>query len=188
MTCIVGLETKDGVLIGGDSAAANGWDIYTTRLPKVFRLGNFIVGYTTSFRMGQLLQYRLKIEPKAEGQTDIEYMATTFIDTVRVCLKEGGFTKVENEQEEGGQFLIGYNGRLYEVPPDFQVNSSDNGYHAIGCGANYALGSLWTSKNWENPDARVIHALEAAGHFSNGVRPPYYVEFSTGLTLESSIQ
>lgn len=177
MTCIVGLEVENGVIIGGDSAAPSGWDIYTTRLPKVFRLGNFIVGYTTSFRMGQLLQYRLKVEPKTEGQNDIEYMVATFIDAVRACLKEGGFAKVENEQEEGGQFLVGYNGRLYEVHADFQVNSSENGYHAVGCGANYALGSLWTSRDWLDPAFRVNQALKAAGHFSNGVRPPYYTEF-----------
>jgi hypothetical protein len=177
MTCIVGLEVPWGVIIGGDSSAASGWDIYTTRLPKVFRLGDFLIGYTTSFRMGQLLQYRLSVEDQFNDQADMHYMVTTFVDAVRVCLKEGGFTKIENEQEEGGQFLIGYRGKLYEVASDFQVNSSEDGFYAVGCGANCALGSLWSTKIWENPDARVIKALEAAGHFSNGVRPPYYVEF-----------
>lgn len=176
MTCIVGLETKDGVIIGGDSAAASGWDIYSTRLSKVFKLGDFLIGYTTSFRMGQLLQYRLSVEPKSEGQADMEYMATAFVDAVRICLKEGGFTKVENQQEEGGQLLIGYNGRLYEMASDFHINSSENGYNAIGCGADYALGSLYTTHDWPNPDARATYALEVAGHFSSGVRAPYYFE------------
>lgn len=180
MTCIVGLETPDGVWMGGDSAAAEGWNIYTSRLLKVFRRGQFLIGYTTSFRMGQLLQYRLSVEPQARGQTDLEYMATTFVDAVRDCLKSGGFAKVENEQWEGGQFLVGYRTELYIVDSDFQVNSSDDTYTAIGCGANVALGALWTGM-WFNerldPEQRIKKALEAAGHFSNGVREPYFVEF-----------
>lgn len=38
MTCIVGIETKNGVIIGGDSASSGGYDITSTRLKKVFKL------------------------------------------------------------------------------------------------------------------------------------------------------
>lgn len=175
MTCIVGLETKSGVLIGGDSAAANGWEIDTTRLKKVFRNGKFLIGYTTSFRMGQLLQYKLSVKPQKKKQSDLEYLATTFIDAVRKCLKDGGFKKVENEQEKGGQFLVGYKGILYIVDSDFQVNSSIDGFMAVGCGSDFALGSLWDTRNL-SPKKRVRQALKAAGHFSNGVCGPYYIE------------
>lgn len=182
MTCIVGLETRDGVLMAGDSAAVGNNDRYATRLTKVFRRGEFLIGYTTSYRMGQLLQYRLLVDPQADEQTDLEYMATTFIDAVRTCLKEGGFAKVENAQEEGGSFLVGYKGKLYEVASDFQVNSSRYGYMAIGSGADVALGSMWTSLRLigdreAKPDVVVISALEAAEHFNNCVYPPYYTEF-----------
>lgn len=182
MTCIVGLETEDGVLMAGDSAAVGDGDRYATRLTKVFRRGAFLIGYTTSFRMGQLLQYRLLVEPQDDEQTDLEYMATTFIDAVRACLKEGGFAKVENEQEQGGSFLVGYAGKLYSVASDFQVNSSRDGYLAIGSGEYVALGCIWSNLGQlgdrkASPDAIVISALEAAEHFNNYVYPPYYTEF-----------
>ena len=142
MTCIVGLETNKGVMIGADSASVGGLDIEATRLKKVFRRGEFIIGYTTSFRMGQLLQYKLSVEKQKKKQKDLEYLATTFIDAVRECLKVGGFRKVENEQEEGGNFLVGYKDKLYTVWGDFQVNSSTNGFNVVGCGYAYALGNL----------------------------------------------
>lgn len=168
MTCIIGIETEKGILMGCDSAAASGWDVHATRLKKVFRRGEFLIGYTASFRMGQLLQYKLNVGPQGSEQDDLEYLATTFIDAVRECLKNGGFAKVENERQEGGQFLVGYRGRLYEVDSDFQVNSSQDGYMAIGCGAPYALGNLYSNKG------NMLTALEAAEHFSNGVRRPFY--------------
>lgn len=175
MTCIVGLETENGVMIGSDSAAVtDGWGINASCLKKVFGHGEFLIGYTSSFRMGQLLQYKLSIKPQTNKQSNLEYLATMFIDSVRKCLKEGGFSKVENEQEEGGQFLVGYRKKLYRVDADFQVNSHIDSYMAIGCGACFALGSLWTSKDLP-PEKRVRQALEAAGHFSSGVCEPYYI-------------
>lgn len=175
MTCIVGLETENGVIIGGDSAATDGgWDISITRLNKVFRRGEFLIGYTTSFRMGQLLQYKLSVEQQKGERSDLEYLATTFIDSVRKCLKEGGFSKIENKQEEGGQFLVGYRKKLYLVDSDFQVNTHVDGYAAVGCGARFALGSMWNNKHL-SPEERVKQALKTAGHFSSGVCEPYFV-------------
>lgn len=174
MTCIVGLETEKGVLIGGDSASSDGWNMNITRLRKVFKRGEFLIGYTTSFRMGQLLEYRLSVKQQEKEQSDLEYLATAFIDAVRGCLKDGGFKKVENEQEEGGTFLVGYKGQLYMVGADFQVNSSTDGFMAVGCGREYALGNILSSKNLLSKK-RVEQALEAASRFSNSVREPFYI-------------
>lgn len=175
MTCIVGLEQNGKVYIGADSAAATNWEIYQTRLNKVFRCGGFLIGYTTSFRMGQLLQYKLDVEPQGEGIGDLEFMATIFVDAVRKCLSDGGFTKVENSQEEGGSFLVGYKGNLYAIDSDFQVNTYRDGYHAVGCGAKFALGNMHGTKG-KKAKRRIKNALMAAGHFSNGVCEPYFIE------------
>ena len=62
MTCVIGLEHKGEVYIGADSAATSGWAVSATRLPKVFLVNEFLIGYAGSFRMGQLLQHKLQIE------------------------------------------------------------------------------------------------------------------------------
>lgn len=181
MTCIVGLESGGKVYMGGDSASASGWDISATRLKKVFKRNGFLIGYTTSFRMGQLLQHSLEVRLQKGDEDDLQYMVTVFIEAVRKCLKDGGFAKVENEREEGGLFLVGYRGTLYEVHSDFQVNSYRDGFAAVGCGDNFAFGNLWATEGLE-PEDRIMKALEAAGHFSGGVCPPYYVECLEGET------
>jgi len=174
MTCIIGLEHDGKVYMGGDSAAVSGWDITPTAEPKVFwRFDGFLIGYTTSFRMGQLLQYDLTI-PKHDDREDMRYLVTQFIPAVRECLRAGGFTKIVDNQEEGGLFLVGYRGKVYEVDSEFQVLHNSRGVAAIGCGASYAIGALAAMPPNADPHAAIIKALEIAGTYSAAVCAPYY--------------
>ena len=135
MTCIVGVVHKGRVWIGGDSAGVDGWALQVRADSKVFRRGPFVLGFTTSFRMGQLLRYGLQI-PLHPPHIEVEqWMATAFIDAVRECLKGGGFAQKKDEQETGGTFLVGYRSHLFAVHDDYQVGQAIDGYDAIGSGA-----------------------------------------------------
>lgn len=177
MTCIAGIAQDGKVWIGADSAAAGEWDIRVTALRKVFRRKQFLVGYTTSFRMGQLLQYRLDVREQESSKEDLEYLVLDFIPQVRECLKSGGFMKIESNKEAGGIFLLGYRGKLYKVHSNFQVNCfiDNDGMAAIGCGDDYALGAM-AALDELPPKERILRALEISARFSNGVRGPFYVE------------
>ena len=96
MTCLIGLVEDGKVYMGGDSAAVTGYDTRQAKAPKVFENGEFLMGYTTSFRMGQLLQYHLTIPKQTSHESDMSYMVTTFIDAVRDCFKNQGFTTINN--------------------------------------------------------------------------------------------
>ena len=128
--------------------------------------------------MGQLLQHQLVIPPR-EKRPVMDYMVATFIESVRGCLKDYGYTKIENNQEEAGEFLIGYGGRIFEVGCDFQVNEYDDGFTAIGCGAPYALGAMKTLDDY-SPEARIKESLKIAAYFSSGVQGPFYVRWQDG--------
>ena len=175
MTCIVGLVDGGKVYIGGDSAGVAGLDIYGRADQKVFKVGDFIMGFTTSFRMGQLLRYSF-IPPKRHTENNIyKFMVTDFIDAVRKCLKDGGFAKKENDVERGGVFLVGYAGRLFKVEGDYQVGETILQFDSCGCGESFALGSLYTTKTQKDPIKRINVALEAAQEFSAGVREPFNI-------------
>jgi ATP-dependent protease HslVU (ClpYQ) peptidase subunit len=175
MTCIVGVAHEGQVWVGGDSAGVAGHDVTVRTDRKVFRNGAFVMGFTTSFRMGQLLA--VKLQPSRYHQEDDpwRYMVDSFIDDVRKCLKEGGFAKVENGVDRGGQFLVGFRGRLFNVAGDYQVGEATVGFDAVGCGESFALGSLAETSALE-PEERVRHALIAAERFSGGVRGPFHIE------------
>ena len=175
MTCIIGIAHEGKVYIGGDSMASNGWNRHSTALRKVFRVGEFLIGYTTSFRMGQILQYHLSVPHQQDGISDERYMVVDFVEAVRTCLKEKGYAKVSNNQEEGGSFLVGYKGVLYQVDSDFQVNHYLNGMAACGSGESYALGALLALENL-SPKKRILKSLEISAQLAATVCEPFYVE------------
>lgn len=173
MTCIVGIAEKGNVYIGGDSAGVGGLSITIRADEKVFHNGPFIMGFTTSFRMGQLLRYKFNPPKQTVKQDDMEYMVNDFIDSVRKCFAEGGWGKASgHDNNEGGNFLVGYNGTLYEIFGDFQVAMPSLQYSSCGCGEDLALGSLYSTAGLK-PEVRLKKALDAASHFSAGVAPPY---------------
>lgn len=177
MTCIVGLEDQGRVIIGADSASVSGYQTTVTRLKKVFKTGPFVIGYTSSFRMGQLLQYNLHVREQYASEDDLAFMVTAFAEAVRTCLKDGGYARVESNAESGGAFLVGYRGNLYRVADDFQVNSAAQGYDAVGCGDDYAMGALYACRGVEMPaENRVLAALQAADNFSGWVCRPFAIE------------
>ena len=175
MTCIVGLAEGGRVYIGGDSAGTDG-DAMTIRADrKVFRNGEFIMGFTTSFRMGQLLHH-VFTPPKRHPETDVEkFMVGDFINAVRQCLKDGGYAEKHNEAERGGAFLVGYAGRLFRIDSDYQVGEAVDGFDAVGCGEQIAQGALFANPAGR-PLERLRMALEAAERFSAGVRGPFHFE------------
>lgn len=176
MTCIVGLVDKGQVYIGGDSASVAGWDMIQRNDRKVFRTGEFVMGFTSSWRMGQLLAFGFD-PPRLDPGADVfAYMVTSFIDAARQRLKDGGFATKKEEAEIGGQFLVGVAGRLFNVASDYQVGESVHGYDACGCGAQVALGSLRSTRRWRDPKGRILEALETGEAFSAGVRGPFFVE------------
>ena len=179
VTCIAGLVHDGKVYLGGDSAAARGWDMLVRADPKVFRNGSYVIGFTSSWRMGQLLRYAFDPpEPSNEQRQDLfRFMATVFVDAVRECLKTGGYATKDKEQESSGEFLVGLGGRLFIIYSDYQVAESLDWIAAVGCGAQVALGALYAQRESQAaPHDRVMAALDAAERFSNGVRGPFKVE------------
>lgn len=174
MTCIVGLAQDGDVWIGADSAAGDGWQVRSTLVPKVFVRGPFIIGYTVSFRMGQLLQFHLDVPPQDGESSDLEYMVCRFIAAVRACLKEGGYTTIKDSKEGGVGFLVGYRGHIYCVGDEFQITEASDGFDACGCGEKYALGAM-DALGYAEPGERVLLALETAARFSGAVCEPFVI-------------
>ena len=172
MTCIVGITDGTTVHIGADSAGVAGGHITRRADEKVISSGEFVMGFSTSFRMGNILAYAFDPPPIPDEIDLHEYMCTLFIDALRTSLKDGGYARIDNNVESGGLFLVGVRGRLFMVASDFQVGEALDSFAAIGCGDEFALGSLYTSGE-DAADSRMRTALAAAAYFSTGVCGPF---------------
>jgi len=176
MTCIVAWKKEGKIYIGGDSAGSSGGYVAIRKDPKVFSVGPYVFGFTHSFRMGQLLMtaWRPPVRTKSDIN-DYKFMCTKFINSVRKCFYQGGFLHKPGDREEGGCFFVGYNGQLYMIDSDFQVGIPEHGYDAIGCGRDFALGTLKAliEQGVEDVEEILVKALETATFYSDGVRPPF---------------
>jgi len=201
MTCIVAITDGQVVTLGGDSAGVGGHELRLRADRKVFQVGSYAVGFTTSFRMGQILRYGTDLPepPPDAGADELErFIVTEFIPTVRRSFADHGFAKkarftssgeggvTEEGQDVGGLFLVGVAGQIFEVRQDYQVARPAVAYSAIGLGAPVALGALHALELV--PDLslkeRATRALQAAEAFSAVVRGPFrFVELPSGGQL-----
>lgn len=178
MTCIIGFVDKNKVYIGGDSAGIAGYQVQIRNDVKVFQNGDFLMGFTTSFRMGQLLHYMFKPPEHVVGMDDMEFMVKVFIPAIKACFKEGGFQRTK-DGDKGGSFLVGYKGKLYEIEDDYQVAVLRDNIASVGSGSEVAKGAMYGLMNVKmNPADRIKKALEIAAYLNAGVRPPFIIESS----------
>ncbi len=173
MTCIVGIAHEGKVILGADSAGVGGLDKRIRRDRKVFKNGDLIFGFTSSFRMGQLLQYELSPPPLVEGQEPYAYAVKALAPAIRATLRNGGWASTVNGREEGGVFLVGFRGRLFRIDSDFQVGEGAEAFEAVGCGENYAMGAMH-ALHGADPMTRLQAGLDAAAAFSAGVSGPFH--------------
>lgn len=174
MTCVAALVDDGHIYIGADSAGVDAnLDLRVRADSKLWVDEPFVFGFCGSFRMGQLLRHHFN-PPRRQADKELdEFMCVDFIDAVRLCLSDGGYMRVKDEVEEGGNFIVGYESRLFEIEGDFQVAEYFEPYAAIGCGFPYALAVLEVTKG--PPRRRITRALEVAEKYSAGVRSPFSI-------------
>lgn len=185
MTCIVALVDNGKVYMGGDSAASDEKTgiIFQRIDPKVFKVGQFGIGFVDSFRMGQILQYSWnppKYTPTKGNKNLDKFMRTKFVDSVKEAFREHGYGMFGTHTEDGDQggiFLISVAGtaRIFTMDSDFHIGEVDVGYMAEGSGQELALGSLYSTSTIKTARKRVRMALEAAAKFNMAVRGPFTV-------------
>lgn len=176
MTCIVAAVENDGtIFMGGDSAGVGAYYNMIAQVePKVFRNGEYLMGYTTSFRMGQILEYKFKPPAIPDDKSLTEFMVTDFIDALRECFKDAGWVQIKDNREGGGTFLVGCRGHVFIIADEFNVLRMIGDISAVGCGGDFALGALHATEGRPAYE-RVKIALEAAQRLSAGVREPFTI-------------
>ena len=171
MSCVVGLIQNDKIFIGSEGiATTDEGERRPIKTIKVFRNGKYLIGYTGSVRAGQIIQ-----EKYFEAPEDIFELP----DAIREHLSNKGTLLINDEQAQmqNANFLVGYEGRLYEILIDFQLNEIMGNFTAIGAGAAYAMGALYaTEKLLLSPEERIRLALGAACEFMVSCGEPLEIQ------------
>lgn len=186
MTCIVALIHENKVLLGGDAAASDEKSglIFQRTDPKVFKVGQYGIGFVDSFRMGQILQYNWTppiYKPTAGFRNLDKFIRTKFVESIKQAFQEHGYgrfgSNAQDDGDEGGVFIIAVqgSGRIFTMDSDYHIAEVDVQYMAEGAGQELALGSLFSTSSIKTPRKRVRMALDAAAKFNMSVRGPFTI-------------
>ncbi|ATN93501.1 hypothetical protein [Pseudoalteromonas phage J2-1_QLiu-2017] len=170
MTCIVAIKEENGtVWMGGDLLGSNGFTKRQYPTSKVFRNGDFLIGFTSSFRMGQILEHNWTPPPMVVGQPVEEYFRLDVIESIRATFEHFGYGTRDGLEDIGGNFLIAYQGRLFEMQCNYSVLEIED-FVSVGSGQYHAEGCLYATLGSDmHPVARIEQAIEAAAEFTTSV-------------------
>lgn len=166
MTCIVGIAKDDVVYIGGERAASDGNTLLPLNRPKVKRCGDYLIGFAGSLGIGELAHF-IDLPPIT---SNIEKtLRTSFVKKLKDAIEEYG--NASHLDDNSTDWLVGVNGRLFEISSeDWSVCEFSES--AIGSGNNIALGSLYTTRNWNDQERRIRISLQAAVEISPSCSGP----------------
>lgn len=176
MSCIVAIEENNKVYMAGDTLGSS--DDYKVSLlnSKVFLVGEYAIGFTGSYRIGDLLRDGWSPPEMDSTMTIREHMVRVFIPSMRALFKENGVDiKAMDQSDSTGEstFLIGFKGTLFIIDTDYSVQQPRSKYTAEGAGFKFALGSLFGTELMANPVDRLDLALKATAEYSQSVAPPF---------------
>jgi 20S proteasome alpha/beta subunit len=170
MTCVVGIETGKSVLLGADSSWCTDAFIMSTKTPKIFRKGEFVIGFAGGWMLGVMVHHRLVLPSIGRDANRLDhYMNTRFVDALNALIYKEG----EEAFPEDNVLIVGVRGELYEVNSELCAIRA-NGWTAIGEGDSVAVGALHSTEGLGlDPQERLRRALEATAAYITTVCPPF---------------
>ena len=184
MTCVIAITDGQELVFAADCASSNlkTGEIYNMANEKIFACGPWLIGHTTSYRLGQVLRHRVIWPiPPLDLELLEAFVVGEVVDAVRKAMREAGAARRHQSAENGGTFLLGYGGRIFVIADDYSVVRLPNNFAAIGHGRFLAHGALFALKESPLPlEERCRIALEAAAAYDNTVRGPFSFLRATG--------
>ena len=168
MTCIAVLKTENTIWMAGDRGASDEDTILPLTAPKVFKIGQYLIGYAGSMD-GERIRHNFK--PPVPKTKDIEkFMYTEFLVALR-NFYEAWWVDVSKDSDFG--MIICVNGQMYEHNAvDMSLTTYNADYLTMGSGSQIALGALYATSNQKNGKRRVQLAVEAAIKYSTSCIGP----------------
>lgn len=172
MSTVIGVVENGKIWMGADTRASTECgEIRPIVCKKIFRNGDYMIGYVGSVRGGQILYPNFFKPPK-----DIWDLPDKIIEQ---CTTKGCLASEENQTSmQTCNYLIGYQRKLYEILVDFQMSEIPE-TTSIGSGSSYAMGSLYTTSRMKDeftPEMRIQLALEAAAEYNANTSGPFLID------------
>jgi ATP-dependent protease HslVU (ClpYQ) peptidase subunit len=176
MTCIVGYIEGNKTYMACDSFIDWGWT-RTEVESKIQPIPGLLLGVAGSSRTILMLKHMGISVPWG---LDHDYAREEWLQNTFIPLIHDGMSKAKSLKSEGGieamdnTILAAFPGSLYVISGNFSLVRIIRPYHAIGSGAEVALGAMHSMQKSDlNPKQKLELALEAASQIAISVGPPF---------------
>jgi len=171
------VDEQKSIHMGSDSLASDSHSQTVMTNPKLFMVGELLVGFAGSFRSAQVLQYQVPLPDRGELQEDMEYLITSFIPVVRHVFSENGLyiIDIDGAEKFDGEFILGYRGKIYRMQNDFSLLRAVDDFVSIGAGGEAASAVLYATKDLKmNALTRLETSLQSAAYQIVTVKGPFH--------------
>ena len=145
MTIIAAFEDRDKYWIASDSIGS-AYDCKQDYGSKLIRKNNYIVGFSASYRIADLIRETEVLPKQVKTINDIRDFRDLLQQTV---IDSGGSDKPNGDSNiliHPVSILIISEIGIHEIQEDYALLIPKSKYSAVGSGWAYAMGSLYTSK------------------------------------------
>ena len=144
---------------------------------KVFKSGGILFGACGTAADMQVLRHRFT-PPKYNGGNLGRFVVGELVPGIWEALKTAGrLMEKDSVQTMESTFMIGIAGSLFKLDYVGGCTQEWNPYMTIGCGEEYATGSMSTLEAYVlHPRKRIKMALENTAKHCPGVAAPFYVK------------
>jgi hypothetical protein len=126
--------------------------------------------------MGQILEYSWEPPTKSLDYTDDVYLYKHVVTSLKEVFERNGFGHKEGITFSGGNFLLGWKGRILEVQDELSILEYEH-FASVGCGVYFANASMSTQMelgvNEDNPELFLSTALKVTSGLVTGVSSTY---------------
>lgn len=175
MTCIISYTDVQNrtMYIGADTCVSTDSYYWKNCGKKVFQRDNLLFGLAGCARVNQIIQYCLDIPEYDKDICFERYLIEDLFPAIKELLDK---YEVDEDMLEGFRFLVGYEGKFYEVDRWFCLIKDDRKpFQCIGQSSDFSYGCLEILS--ENEDMNIPSKIEKALHvgtvYVNGVKGPY---------------
>ena len=173
MTTLIAFQGPNFAILGADSQITDGDKrILSPSIPKIVKLGKYLLGVAGDVRPGDILTYNWK-PPLYDGTDPVKFMGKKVIPSIITAFKANGY----DHTKEGASysFLIVFAGNVFEIGDDLSMSQSSDGLYGIGSGSAYALGALAGQlPHIDKPE--ILAALAISAKYDINTCAPFQIE------------
>jgi len=184
--CIATTDSRISELEGGSNLISQFVSLKETNT-KIALNGRYLLGAAGDLRAINILHHAFQpppAPPTLKGKKLDHFVTVKFIPALREVFESSGYAMPDKDEkthmaEHASTVFMAINGTIYIIDGDYSWISDSSGLFAIGSGAQYALGSLYTQMpkgKLTLPMAKKIamRAINVAAKFDPYTGAPYH--------------